>query len=149
MQMAGGYTVEVIHFETSIRIERPADDVFAVVADPQTYPRWNSAVEAVTPVEGERRFRMERELPTGHAENVLEVLYAEPPREVVVRAADGPTPFLYRFVLAGSNGATDLSLKADVELGGASRLFGPLAAAAVKRGVDENFSTLKRLLERG
>ena len=138
----------MIHVETSIHIDRPADEVFAVVSDPQTYPSWNSAVQAVEPMEGERRFRMERKLPSGRAENLLEVLYAERPREVVLRAADGPTPFLYRFVLISSNGGTDLSLKGDVELGGASRLLGPLAGGAVKRGVDENFSALKQLLER-
>jgi uncharacterized protein YndB with AHSA1/START domain len=138
----------VIHVETTIHIDRPADEVFAVVSDPETYPTWNSAVRAVEPLDGERRFRMERELPSGRAENLLEVLYAEPPREVVLRAADGPTPFLYRFVLNNSNGGTDLSLKGDVELGGASRLLGPLAGGAVRRGVDENFSALKQLLER-
>jgi hypothetical protein len=105
-------------------------------------------VQAVEPLEGERRFRMARELPSGRAENLLEVLYAEPPHEVVLRAAEGPTPFLYRFLLSSSNGGTDLSLEGDVELGGASRILGPLAGGAVKRGVDENFSALKRLLER-
>jgi uncharacterized protein YndB with AHSA1/START domain len=141
----------MIHFETSIHIERPADEVFAVVSDPETYPSWNSAVRAVRPADDAtddgRRYRMERELPTGPAENLLEVIYAEPPREVVVRAADGPTPFLYRYVLKGSNGSTDLSVEGDVEAGGVSRILGPLAGGAVKRGVEENFSTLKRLLE--
>jgi len=142
----------MIHFETSIHIERPSDEVFAVVSDPETYPSWNSAVRAVRPAadetDGGRRYRMERELPTGPAENLLEVIYAEPPREVVVRAADGPTPFFYRYVLQGSNGGTDLSVEGDVEAGGVSRILGPLAGGALKRGVDENFSTLKRLLER-
>ena len=147
MHTSGGYTVRMTHVETSIHIERPADEVFAVVSNPETYPRWNSAVESVEPVDGNRRYRMERALRSGRAENLLEVLYAEPPREVVVRAADGPTPFLYRFVLNGSNGGTDLSLAADVELGGVSRLLGSFAGGAVKRGVDENFSTLKRILE--
>ena len=44
-------------------------------------------------------------------------------------------------------GATVVHLAADVELPGIAGALGPLAARAVKRGVDANFATLKQILE--
>ncbi len=37
----------MISFETSVRIERPIEEVFDFVSDPTQFPRWNSAVQAV------------------------------------------------------------------------------------------------------
>lgn len=140
----------MIHFETSVHVERRPEDVFGVLADPETYPRWNSAVREVRPVAGAAgRYRMERDLPSGRASNLLEIASATPPDEVTIRASDGPTPFTYRYRLRTTNGGTDVSLDADVDLGGFAGLLGPVAARAVRRGVDENLATLKRLLERG
>ena len=141
----------MIHFETSVHINRLRERVFDVVSDPQTYPQWNSAVQAMRPIadaSGRRAYRMERQLPSGRAENLLEVISATTSEEVVIRASDGPTPFTYRYTLVEANGGTDLSLEAEVELEGVTRLLGPLAGGAVKRGVDENLASLKRLLER-
>lgn len=138
----------VIRFETGIHIDRPREDVFEVVSDPETYPRWNSAVRAVRAAADGSGFRLERELPSGRAENRLEVVSAIAPEEVVIRASDGPTPFTYRYRLRDADGGTDLALAAEVELEGVPRLLEPVAGRAVRRGVEENFSTLKNLLER-
>lgn len=72
---------------------------------------------------------------------------ASAPEEVVIRAGEGPTPFTYRYRLREANGGTDLTLAAEVDLG-VPRILEPVASRAVKRGVEENFATLKRLLER-
>ena len=37
----------MISFETSVRIERPVEKVFAFVSDPLLFPQWNSAVQTV------------------------------------------------------------------------------------------------------
>jgi uncharacterized protein YndB with AHSA1/START domain len=136
----------LISFETRVQIDRPRQDVFAVVADPATYPRWKSAVRDVRPV-ASRRYRMERDLPSGRAENLVEVVSATPPEEVVVRASQGPTPFTYRYRFTDANGGTMISLSAEVDFGGIGGLLGPFAARTVRRGADANFESLKRLLE--
>jgi uncharacterized protein YndB with AHSA1/START domain len=64
----------MIGFDTSVRIGRPIEEVFAVLSDPLLFPQWNSAVQAVhstSPLAGEvgSTYSMERELPTGHLEN--------------------------------------------------------------------------------
>jgi uncharacterized protein YndB with AHSA1/START domain len=87
----------VITFETDVQIERPLEEVFAYLSEPLNFPRWNSAVEAVRKTSaGEdgvaSSYLMERELPTGHAVNRLEVVASEPPREFAIRTSAGRRP---------------------------------------------------------
>ena len=90
---------------------------------------------------------MERELPTGRAINELEVLASKRPREFVIRSTAGPTPFLYRYRFAAENDQTVMQLDAEIELPGAAALLPQLARHAVKKGVDDNFATLKQILD--
>jgi uncharacterized protein YndB with AHSA1/START domain len=142
----------VISFETSVWVERPIEEVFAYVSDPENFPHWNSAVRMVRKTSaGEdevgSRYSMERHLPTGRAENELEITSHKPPEEFSIRTLSGPTPFVYRYTFSRSDGGTLVELDAEVELPGVAALAGPLARRAVKRGVDDNFATLKRVLE--
>ena len=61
----------MITFETATSIDRPIGEVFAYVADPLNLPRWNSAVQAVRRTGS--TYAMDRQLPSGHAVNELEV----------------------------------------------------------------------------
>ena len=95
----------MITFQTSVRVERPIEEVFAFVANPLLFPRWNSAVQTVRGTSGERgepgsTYSMRRELPTGHVEDVLEVLSRKHPTEFAIRTTSGPTPFLYHYRFA-------------------------------------------------
>jgi uncharacterized membrane protein len=144
----------MITFETDIHIERPIEEVFAYVSEPLNFPLWNSAVEVVREASGGEggvgsTYVMERELPTGRAINRLDVVASEAPRELAISASAGPTPFLYRYRFASENGETIVKLDAEVELPGAAALVPGLARRAVKRGVDDNLATLKRILELG
>ena len=142
----------MIRFETSVRIERPVDEVFGYVAEPENFPRWNSAVRSVRKTSsGEEplgaTYAMTRQLPSGQAENELEITAHERPRKFAIRTLSGPTPFVYRYAFSPTDGGTLLELDAEVELPGAAALVGPLARRAVKRGVDNNFAKLKGALE--
>jgi ligand-binding SRPBCC domain-containing protein len=142
----------MIAFETSVRIERPTEVVFDYVSDPGTFPRWNSAVQAVRALSEDdgvdsARYMMERDLPSGRAVNKLEVVAYERPTEFVVRTISGPTPFIYRYRFATENGETVVRLHAEVEFEGLASLLTPLAGRAITTGVDANFTVLKRILE--
>jgi uncharacterized protein YndB with AHSA1/START domain len=142
----------VISFETSVRIERPIEEVFAFVSDPLLLPRWNSAVQTVHGTSGETgglgsTYSMERELPAGRVENELEVLARKHPTGFGIRTTSGPTPFSYRYRFASDGADTVVHLNASVELPGLAAVLGPLAARGVRRGVDANFAALKRTLE--
>jgi uncharacterized protein YndB with AHSA1/START domain len=142
----------VIEFETSVSIARPIEEVFAFVSDPLQFPRWNSAVLSTRRTSGASNevgatYSMERELPTGRVRNELQIIARKPPTEFGIRTTSGPTPFVYRYGFRVERGATIVHLDAGVELGGPARLVPPLAARAVKRGVDANFAALRRTLE--
>jgi uncharacterized protein YndB with AHSA1/START domain len=142
----------MIAFQTSVRVERPIEEVFAFVADPLLFPRWNSAVQTVRGTSGERgepgsTYSMRRELPTGPVENVLAVVSRERLTEFAIRTMSGPTPFLYRYRFAADESGTVVDLDARVELPGATAVLGPLAARTVRQGVDANLAALKRALE--
>ena len=142
----------MIRFEASVQIERPVEEVFSYVSDPENFPSWNSAVRTVQPTSAGEvaiggTYVMTRDLPSGRAENELQITALERPREFAIRTLSGPTPFLYRYAFSSSEGQTILKLDAEVELPGPAALLGPVARRAVKRGVDENFATLKQALE--
>jgi uncharacterized protein YndB with AHSA1/START domain len=139
-------------FETSVRIDRPIEEVFAYVSDPLKFPHWNSAVQAVRQTRGRESevgstYTMERELPRGGVQNELEVFAREQPSEFSIRTTSGPTPFTYHYAFSEANGQTLVQLDAELELDGPAALLGPLAGRAVRRGVDDNFAELKRILE--
>lgn len=144
----------MISFETSVRIERPIEEVFAFVSDPIQFPRWNSALQSVQGTSGETgepgsTYSTERELPTGRVENGLEVFARKHPSEFGIRTTRGPTPFVYQYGFASDGADTVVHLAARVELPGVAAVLGPLAARGVRRGVDANFASLKRTLEEG
>lgn len=141
--------------ETRIRVERSAESVFDYVSDVRNLPSWNSAVQSVSLVSAGAggpvgaTYAMVRELPTGRAENVLEVVAHERPRRFGIRTISGPTPFAYefRFTDDGSGTVVDVALRA--ELGGIASLLGPAARVALQRGVDDNLAALQALLSPG
>jgi uncharacterized protein YndB with AHSA1/START domain len=139
-------------FETSVSLRCPIEEVFAYIADPRNLPHWNSAVLTVSKTRGRENevgstYRMERELPSRRVLNELEVSAREQPTGFGIRTTAGPTPFTYNYGFSAANGETVVQLDAVAELDGPAALLGPLAARAVKRGVDDNFAELKRILE--
>ena len=141
----------MISFETSVRIGRPIEEVFDFVSDPVQFPHWNSAVQSVrktsgVPGEVGSTYSMERELPAGRAHNELQIIAREHPTGFAIRTTSGPTPFVYRYRFSSERGATLVHLDGSVELGGAAALVAPLAARAVKRGVDDNLAALEHTL---
>jgi ligand-binding SRPBCC domain-containing protein len=137
----------VITFETDVRIERPIEEVFAYVSNPGNFPYWNSAVSAVRETEPGSTYVMERQLPTGRAVNELKIVALDRSTEFAIRTTSGPTPFSYVYRFSAENGETVVRLDAEVELDGVASLRRQLARRAVKRGVDDNFATLKGILE--
>jgi uncharacterized protein YndB with AHSA1/START domain len=141
----------VVEFSCSVSIPRPVEDVYALVSDPLQLWRWNSAVDAVRPRSGSpgevgSTFVMERELPGGRAEDEVEVLVREPPREFAMRTTSGPTPFVYRYRFSPDGDGTRLELDAAVELQGVAGRLDGLAKRAVTRGVAANLRTLRGIL---
>ncbi len=135
----------MITFETSVRVERPIEEVLTFVANPLLLPRWNSAVQTVHGTSGDSggpgsMHSMQRELPTGQVENELEVLSREHPTKFDIRTTSGPTPFLYHYRFASDGADTVIRLDASVELPRSADLLrqlddNPLGAADIAESV--------------
>ena len=122
------------------------------MSDPLNFPHWNSAVQAVRKIAGPERevgsnYTMERELPSGRVQNELEICTREHLTEFGIRTTSGPTPFSYRYLFSAADGETVVQVDAVLELEGGAALLGPLMGPAVKRGVNDNFAELRRILE--
>jgi uncharacterized protein YndB with AHSA1/START domain len=139
-------------FQNTVTIARPADEVFAYVADLRNIPAWNYAIERTVqtspgPAGVGATYRQTRTIPRRGEESV-EITVFEPPTRLAVQGQIGPFQATTSYLLEP---AADLTrLTNTVELDTASvllRPLGPLAAPRVKAAVASNLATLKRLLE--
>lgn len=150
----------MIKFDVNILIEKPVEEVFGFVAEGENGSKWNSAVKRVRkisdgPVNVGTKYSMTRQLPSGSVENIYEVVEYEENKKLSIKIVSGPTPFLYRYSFKPSDKGTELSLEAEAEKEGLIEVLGTKARIApefvlagfVKRGVEDNFQTLKSLLE--
>ena len=137
------------HFETTIEIRRPREEVFGYVADPRRFAEWNAAVESVVPLPdaGPAAFVMRRRLPAGPTTNHL-LVTERPPEALTIGTTTGLTPFTYHYTFETTSAGTLIKLSAHMRLGRGARLIDRLAAQAVRRGVDANLAALRDILER-
>ena len=137
----------MIVVDAKIRIERDIEDAFAYVADPETFPEWNSAVTDVRPT-NPPRYVMTRHLPTGKVTNELHIAASDRPVRFSIETTSGPTPFHYEYSFSEDENATWVELHARADLGPLANLLGPLARHALASGIQTNLETLKHILDR-
>lgn len=138
----------------SIRIERPAEDVWAVVSDPETHTAWRPAL---------REFRLASDGPLRVGSRIREVLEWRG-REIeiddVVTALDPP----HRFALRGAWDAAEFELDLLLAPDGEStqvtmdwplhpkslllRIAAPLLGGTMRRATREELELLKAYVER-
>lgn len=87
----GGGEAQPVNLETSVRIQRPIEEVFDHLSDPGNFPHRNSAVRDVHATSASTKavgstYSMERELPSGSAANELEIMALERPRRFAIRS---------------------------------------------------------------
>ena len=139
-------------FRNTITIARPADEVFAFLADLRNIPKWNYAIARTMPVSPGpagvgATYRQTRTIPR-RTEEALQITVFEPPSRLAIQGQLGPFQATTSYLLKPAAGGTRLAN--DVELEPVSALLrpaGPLAAASIKTAVARNLSTLKELLE--
>jgi uncharacterized protein YndB with AHSA1/START domain len=140
-----------MQFTNTIRIERPAAEVFAYLADLENLPQWNYAIGETRktsdgPVGVGSRYLQVRTIPD-HSEEALEVTGFEPDRRLTIRGDLGPFHGDVSYKLDPAQGGTILTNTMDLKASGAVRGIAPLASIRVKAAVATNLNALKRLLE--
>jgi uncharacterized membrane protein len=142
-----------MHVEESIEIDRPVEEVFAYVANPENLPEWSGpaieAKDAPGPLKEGDTFTVVAKFLGRRFETPYERVSYEPNRRYTDRATGGPVPdqdWAYTFEEVTGD-TTRVTRAAEGEPGGFFKLAGPLIERALKRQVRADLETLKDLLE--
>jgi uncharacterized protein YndB with AHSA1/START domain len=140
--------------EESVEINRPVDEVFEYVANPENLPEWSGIVLEVHKEDPQRELREGERFTTvakflgRRFETPMEVTAHEPPRRHSDRSTGGPFEQEYTFLLEeAAGGGTRLTQVGEGEPGGFFRLVGPLLEMAGRRQFRADLGNLKDLLE--
>lgn len=133
-------------------IQRPAEEVFAFLADFENIPKWNYAIEethkaSAGPVGVGTRYRQTRSIP-GRSVEGFEVTTYEPARRLAIQGQIGPFQAQISYELEAAAGATRLVNNVELDPSRAAlRLVAPLATSKIKAAVAQNLGQLKLVLE--
>jgi Polyketide cyclase / dehydrase and lipid transport len=139
-------------FQNTVTIARPADKVFAFLADLRNIPQWNYAITRTVqtspgPAGVGATYRQTRTIPRRSQES-LQITIFEPPSRLTVQGQIGPFQATTSYLLEPAAGATRLTNDVELETSSALlRLISPLAVPRIKAAVARNLGTLKGLLE--
>lgn len=144
----------MIKFHIPIEIDRPVDQVFAYVTDPEKLPSWQTnTVSAEVTSDGPfglgTRLREVHSAPGGkRLESLVEVSQYEPGKRLELRILEGPLAvdglFLFEVTQGGS---TRVELFGSSRPEGSMRLAQPLLKRFVRRQFAANLRMLKRVME--
>ena len=138
--------------ENTVTIIRPAEEVFAYLADAENLPRWNYAIEQTRkitagPVGVGTVYRQTRTIPSRSQEE-FEIVVFQPPGQLVLDGTFGPFRARTSYLLEPVAGGTGLTNRWELEATSAPlRLLAPVAIPRVKAAVAKNLRTLKQILE--
>jgi len=138
--------------EESVEINRPPEEVFSYVANPENMPQWSTLVlEIREETEGQPRqgyrFTAAAKFLGRRFEMPFEVTAHEKSQRYSHRSTGGPFPTEWTLTLEETAGGTRLTENAQGEPGGFFRLVGPLLERAGRRQMRTDLNTLKDLLE--
>ena len=139
-------------FRNEVVIERPAEDVFAYLADFENIPRWNYAISRTVkltpgPVRIGTEYEQMRAIPRPGTERFTVVAMAAPARlEIDGQLGPFDARLAYKVQAVGPS-RTLLVNEASVALPGALSMLSPLLAHRVGSAVAANLDVLRALLE--
>jgi uncharacterized membrane protein len=143
----------VIRVGLTVQVDRPVEEVFAYLTDPERLAEWQTNIVSVTketagPVGPGTRFREVRRGPFGRrVESVVEVSAYEENRRFDLRIVSGPLPIDGRNRFAPAGRGTRLHFVAEGELRGPLRLARPILARLVLRQFQADYARLVEALE--
>lgn len=141
-----------VRVETTVRIERTPEDVFAFIANPENLPRWDPGIRevrrlddgpvregsglAVTAEEGGRRVQLD-----------TRVTEYEPGRLFGVAGTFSGVPLRLRWRLRPDGSGTSLTTEGEADVGGFMALASGFIRGLVQQRLESAHVNLKRLLE--
>jgi uncharacterized protein YndB with AHSA1/START domain len=139
-------------FEINLVINRPIEEVFAFISNPENQPRWRAATLEITRVSSEPLgigsvFKGRFTFLGRPFEGNLEIIAREPYRSYATRIVEGPFPLEGRYTLEPTESGTRLTLVIEGEPAGFFKLAEPLVVSLAKRSYEADLHNLKDMLE--
>jgi uncharacterized membrane protein len=143
---------DMLKIESNIVINRPIEEVFAVLSNFENNPKWSSAfLEAKKTSEGPigvgTTWRGVAKALGQRIETELECTEYEPNRKCAQKSKSRPFPTEVRQTFEPVEGGTQLGVILQAEPGGFFKLAEPLVNSILKRGIETDFANLKDLME--
>ena len=137
--------------EHTVTVKRPADEVFAYLADVRHLPQWqDGVVEVRTDDDKPRvgsRFVEVRSFLGKRIESTIEIVAYEPSRLFTIKVIEGPIPFEVRHTIEPEGDATRVDVVGEGEPGGFFKLAEGLVTRQVQKAAEKDFAKLKQVLE--
>ena len=142
----------MLKIETNTIINRPIEEVFAVVSNLENNPKWSSVfVEVKKTSEGPigvgTTWRAVQKALGQRLESEVEVTEYEPNRKFAQVSKSGPIPAKIWGTYEPVEGGTWISVILEAEVGGFFKLAEPLVKSMIKRSIETDFANLKDLME--
>ena len=140
-------------FEIKLVINRPIEEVFEFISNPENLPRWRASALQVTKLSPDQPLGVgslyrSRYSFLGRAfEATIEIIARQSASHYAGRIIEGPFPLETRYTLEPDASQTRLSMIAEGEPGGFFKLAEPLVISMAKRSFEADFQNLKELLE--
>lgn len=142
----------MVKVEGTVVINRPIEEVFAFLANPDNASQWQGSVlESKQTSEGPVGVGT-----TGQAasqflgrriESTWEVTEYELNRKATLKTTSGPVPYEQSATLESVDEGTKVTLVAEYEVGGFFKLAEPIVARMAQRQAEGDFANLKDLVE--
>jgi len=141
----------MLKIESSVVINRPVEEVFAVLSNHENYPKWNPPVMEVKktstgPIGLGTTWRSVSHRLGKRRETESETVEYEPNRKVTRRHTHG-MPVKDHLSFEGVGGGTRVTEIMEAEPGGFFRLAAPLLVPLMKRQLNGTLTNLKELME--
>ena len=141
-----------IRVEHTLVINRPVEEVFALVTDVESFPRWTeSIIEAVKtsegPVELGTTCRIVNKAMGRQLDHSFVVTQYELNKVYAVKSTAGPFPMEMCYTVESVEGGTRLHVESEADPRGAMRLAGPMLNRMLKKQITADHANLKALLE--
>jgi uncharacterized protein YndB with AHSA1/START domain len=142
----------MVRFEQSVVINRPSEQVFIFLANPENDPRWSAASDEMRktsggPVGVGATFTQVGRFLGRRLEFSVQVTACEPNRKFGMKVTEGPIKFAGMRVLETVPDGTRVTFTGGGQAGGFFRIAEPLLARAAARQLKADLAALKKVLE--